>query len=108
MQEKAERQSDHCEKQMLLDKEAMLLGFQFLRWWFFDMDGFEIHIRWKRKRSTFISLVVLCVHLTVHAHIGFKDFVGSLVLDYKYLDVHRKTISNGSFLYTSLMCWLLS
>lgn len=29
MQKKAERQSDHYKKQMLLDKEAMLLGFSF-------------------------------------------------------------------------------
>lgn len=72
------------------------------------MDGFEIHIRWKRKRSTFISLVVLCVHLTIHTQIGFKDFVGSQVLHYKYLHVDLQNISNGSFLYTNLMCWLLS
>ena len=41
----------------------------------------------KKKRSTFISLTVLCVQLTLCAQIGFKDFIGSPILDYKYLDV---------------------
>ena len=139
----------------------------------------------KKKRSTFISLTVLCVQLTLCAQIGFKDFIGSPILDYKYLDVlcavlclatqscpalcnpmdcsppgssvhgnspgkntglgchallqeifptqgwtqvshiagrfftswdtrearldvHLKTISKGNFLYTSVICWLLS
>ena len=87
MQEKAERQSDHYKKQTLLDKEAMLLGFSF------SGDGALIWMAlksiydFKKKRSTFISLTVLCVQLTLCAQIGFKDFIGSPILDYKYLDV---------------------
>ena len=41
----------------------------------------------KKKRSTFISLTILCVQLTLCAQIGFKHFIGWPILDYKYLDV---------------------
>ena len=72
---------------MLLDKEAMLLGFSF------SGDGALIWMALKsiydkkKKRSTFISLTVLCVQLTLCAQIGFKHFIGWPILDYKYLDV---------------------
>ena len=76
MQKEAERQSDHYKKQMLLDKEAMLLGFSFsgngaLIW----MALKSIYYK-KKKRSTFISLTILCVQLTLCAQIGFKHFIG--------------------------------
>ena len=86
MQKKAERQSDRYKKQTLLIKKPcgwVLVSQVMVLWYGWLWNPYMI----KKKRSTFISLTVLCVQLTLCAQIGFKDFIGSPILDYKYLDV---------------------
>lgn len=62
----------------------------------------------KKKKKHFHSSSSIVCTLNCLCTNWFKDFIGLLVLGYKYLGVNSRTFSNGSFLYIGLMCQLLS